>query len=114
MSRFILAILSKVFGSVNLLVLCSPDILPKLLIAVANKTHLQKQGWRNTLRRTTSKQGIMKGREAKIKLVRLIRDLESDENEIARIVAGKILDEVLSPPKQEYTLEDPLAELDRS
>jgi hypothetical protein len=44
----------------------------------------------------------------------LIRDLESDENEIARIVAGKILDEVLLPPKQEYTLEEPLAELDRS
>jgi hypothetical protein len=44
----------------------------------------------------------------------LIRDLEPEENEIARIVAGKILDEVLSPPKQEYTLEEPLAELDRS
>jgi hypothetical protein len=42
----------------------------------------------------------------------LIRDLESEENEIARIVAGKILDEVLLPPKQEYTLEEPLAELD--
>ena len=42
----------------------------------------------------------------------LIRDLESEENEIARVVAGKILDEVLSQPKQEYTLEEPLAELD--
>jgi hypothetical protein len=43
----------------------------------------------------------------------LIRDLESEENEIARIVAGKILDEVLPPPKREYTLKEPLAELDR-
>jgi hypothetical protein len=43
----------------------------------------------------------------------LIRDLESEENEIARIVAGKILDEVLPPPKREYTLKEPLAELER-
>jgi hypothetical protein len=42
----------------------------------------------------------------------LIRDPESEENEIARIVAGKILDEVLPPPRQEYTLEEALAELD--
>jgi hypothetical protein len=56
----------------------------------------------------------MKGREANLKLIRLIRDLESEENQIARIVAGKILDEILPPPKQEYTLEEPLAELDRS
>jgi hypothetical protein len=56
----------------------------------------------------------MKGREADLKLIRLIRDLESEENQIARIVAGKILDEILRPPKQEYTLEEPLAELDRS
>ena len=54
----------------------------------------------------------MKGREANLKLIRLIRDLESED--IARFVAGKILDEILPPPKQEYTLEEPLAELDRS
>jgi hypothetical protein len=43
----------------------------------------------------------------------LIRDLESEENEIARIVAGKILDEILPQPKQEYTSEEMMAELDR-
>ena len=37
----------------------------------------------------------------------------NNENEIARVVAGKILDEVLPQPKQEYTLEELLAELDR-
>jgi len=63
-------------------------------------------------RRTTDKQGIMKAREANLKLIRLIRDLKSED--IARFVAGKILDEILPPPKQEYTLEEPLAELDRS
>jgi hypothetical protein len=75
---------------------------------------LLKQGRVAYSPHTTSKQGIMRGREANLKLIRLIRDLESEENQIARIVAAKILDEILPPPKQEYTLEEPLAELDRS
>jgi hypothetical protein len=37
----------------------------------------------------------MRGREANLKLIHLIRDLESEENQIARIVAAKILDEIL-------------------
>jgi hypothetical protein len=86
----------------------------KSILRVLSISHLKKQGRVTYSPGTTSKQGIMKGMEANFKLVRLIRDLESDENEIARIVAGKILDEVLSPPKQEYTLEEPLGELDRS